>query len=313
MALFLKPIFHEKIWGGSRLRSFGYNIPSDNIGEVWGISAHPNGSCEILNGPYQGQTLDQVWNEHRELFGDFPSKDFPLMTKIVDAKKALSVHVHPDDAYAYENEAGQYGKSECWYIVDAEKDAEIIYGLNIDTKENAIDKLNEAQYESSMFNKVKVKPGEFYFIPAGTIHSIGAGILVYETMQSSDVTYRVYDYDRENEAGLTRPLSQSKAKDVIEVSNESINISTDTEIVENHKRIQLVSNDFFTMVKWEISGTLNYMKPREFVLVSVLKGQGQVIVDGEVYTLNKGQNFILTSEDLDTIFEGDYELIVSYL
>lgn len=312
MPLFLKPIFHEKIWGGNRLKELGYDLPSDCIGEAWGISAHPNGKCEVLNGPYQGQTLDQVWNEHRELFGDFPSKEFPLMTKIVDAKEALSVHVHPDDAYAYEKENGQYGKSECWYIIDAKEDSEIIYGLSAETKELAIDKLNVGEY-NGLFNKVKVKPGEFYFIPAGTIHSIGAGILVYETMQSSDVTYRVYDFDREYDSGHKRELDQGKAKDVIEIANENINIATDTEIIENHKRTQLVSNDFFTIVKWQISGTLNYMKPREFVLVSVLKGEGQVIIDGEVYDLNHGQNFILTSDDLDTIFEGDYELIVSYL
>ncbi|MDW4305435.1 class I mannose-6-phosphate isomerase [Staphylococcus saprophyticus] len=312
MPLFLKPIFHEKIWGGSRLKEFGYDLPSDYIGEVWGISAHPNGKCEILNEPYRGQTLDQVWDEHRELFGDFPSQEFPLMTKIVDARESLSVHVHPDDAYAYENENGQYGKSECWYIIDAEEDAEIIYGLNTQSKETAIDKIDEADYDS-LFNKVKVKAGEFYCIPAGTIHSIGAGVLVYETMQSSDVTYRVFDYDRAQDSGDKRELNQVKAKEVIEIANESINIPTDTEIIENHKRTQLVSNDFFTIVKWNISGTLNYMKPREFVLISVLKGEGQVIIDGEVFDLVQGQNFILTSDDLDTIFEGQYELIVSYL
>lgn len=312
MPLFLKPIFHEKIWGGSRLKEFGYDLPSDYIGEVWGISAHPNGKCEILNEPYRGQTLDQVWNEHRELFGDFPSQEFPLMTKIVDARESLSVHVHPDDAYAYENEHGQYGKSECWYIIDAEEDAEIIYGLNTQSKETAMNKIDEADYDS-LFNRVKVKPGEFYFIPAGTIHSIGAGVLVYETMQSSDVTYRVFDYDRAQDSGNKRELNQVKAKEVIEIANESINIPTDTEIIENHKRTQLVSNDFFTIVKWNISGTLNYMKPREFVLISVLKGEGQVIIDGEVFDLVQGQNFILTSDDLDTIFEGQYELIVSYL
>ena len=312
MPLFLKPVFHEKIWGGNRLKDYGYDLPSDYVGEVWGISAHPNGKCEILNGPYQGQTLDQVWSEHRELFGDFPSQEFPLMTKIVDAREALSVHVHPDDAYAYENEKGQYGKSECWYIIDAEEGSEIIYGLNTESKDLAIDKIDEEDYEA-LLNKVKVKPGEFYFIPAGTIHSIGEGILVYETMQSSDVTYRVYDYERAYDTGDKRVLNKDKAKDVIELSNDNINIPTDTEIIENHKRTQLVSSDFFTIVKWKISGTLNYMKPREFVLVSVLKGEGQVIIDGEVYTLDQGQNFILTSDDLDTIFEGDYELIVSYL
>lgn len=312
MPLFLKPVLHEKIWGGTKLKELGYDLPTNNIGEAWGISAHPNGRCEVMNGPYKGQTLDKVWHDHRELFGDFPSQEFPLMTKIIDAKEALSIHVHPDDAYAYEHENGQYGKSECWYIIDAEEGAEIIYGTNADSKKNAMAQIDDANYDQ-LFNRVKVQPGEFYFIPAGTIHSIGAGVLVYETMQSSDVTYRVYDFDREKETNDRRSLNQEKAKAVVEVTQENINIATDTEIIENHKRIQLVSNDFFTMVKWEISGTLNYMKPREFVLVSILKGSGQVIIDGDVYNVTQGQNFILTSDDLDTIFEGDYELIISYL
>ena len=312
MPLFLKPVLHEKIWGGTKLKELGYDLPTNNIGEAWGISAHPNGRCEVMNGPYKGQTLDKVWHDHRELFGDFPSQEFPLMTKIIDAKEALSIHVHPDDAYAYEHENGQYGKSECWYIIDAEEGAEIIYGTNADSKKNAMAQIDDANYDQ-LFNRVKVQPGEFYFIPAGTIHSIGAGVLVYETMQSSDVTYRVYDFDREKETNDRRSLNQEKAKAVVEVTQENINIATDTEIIENHKRIQLVSNDFFTMVKWEISGTLNYIKPREFVLVSILKGAGQVIIDGDVYNVTQGQNFILTSDDLDTIFEGDYELIISYL
>src|SRR5699024_1054765 len=120
-------------------------------------------------------------------------------------------------------------------------------------------------------------------------------------------------FDREEAAHDRRGLNQAKAKEVIEVTQENINIATDTEIVENHKRIQLVSNDFFTMVKWEISGTLNYMKTREFVLVSVLKCSEQVIIDSVIYEVTQGQNLILNSDYLDTIFEGNYELIISYL
>ncbi|SUL37377.1 mannose-6-phosphate isomerase [Staphylococcus aureus] len=105
--------FKTKLWGGQRLSEFGYQLDNDTTGECWCVSAHPNGTSEIINGPYQGQTLDRIWSEHRELFGDFPSKDFPLLTKIVDARESLSIHVHPDNSYAYEHENGQYGKSEC--------------------------------------------------------------------------------------------------------------------------------------------------------------------------------------------------------
>lgn len=310
MPLFLKPIFFEKIWGGNKLNQFNYDIPSEQTGECWGISAHPNGKNMIENGQYAGQTLDQVWNEHRELFGDFPSKDFPLLCKIVDARHPLSIHVHPDDSYAYEFENGQYGKSECWYIIDAEEDAEIILGTSADSKETFENKIKE-EAVLDVVERIKVKPGEFYFIPAGMLHSIGSGVLVYETMQSSDISYRVYDYERNRTDGSS--LEVKKALDVIQFTANAPAIVPETTIVENHKRIQIVSNDFFTMVKWEISGTLNYMKPREFCLISVLEGRGQVITDGEIFKLEKGSNFILTSEDLDSVFEGEFTLIISYI
>lgn len=310
MPLFLKPIFFEKIWGGNKLNQFNYDIPSEQTGECWGISAHPNGKNMIENGQYAGQTLDQVWNDHRELFGDFPSKDFPLLCKIVDARHPLSIHVHPDDSYAYEFENGQYGKSECWYIIDAEEDAEIILGTSADSKETFENKIKEDAVLDAV-ERIKVKPGEFYFIPAGMLHSIGSGVLVYETMQSSDISYRVYDYERNRTDGSS--LEVSKALDVIQFTANAPTIVPETTIVENHKCSQIVSNDFFTMVKWEISGTLNYMKPREFCLISVLEGRGQVITDGEIFKLEKGSNFILTSEDLDSVFEGEFTLIISYI
>ncbi|MGX0036946.1 mannose-6-phosphate isomerase [Staphylococcus auricularis] len=311
MPLFLKPVLHEKVWGGRRLEDFGYRLPNDHIGEAWAISAHPNGKCEIVNGPYAGHTLDQVWEDHRELFGDFPSKDFPLLVKMVDVQSPQSIQVHPDDAYAYENENGQYGKSESWYIIDAEPGAEIVYGVTSEDRDEAIDKIKQDDYEA-VLNRVTVTPGEFYFIPAGTIHSIGAGVIAYETMQSSDVSYRIYDHDRDAE-GLGRELNKEKALDVIETNQSLTAATTDVEFVENHKRTKLIANDFFSMVKWEISGTLNYMKPREFVLISVIDGGGEVVVDGEIYKVAKGSNFILTSHDLDTVFEGDFILLVSFL
>ncbi len=311
MPLFLKPIFHEKVWGGSKLKTFGYNIPNERIGECWGISAHPNGKSEIENGHYAGQTLDQVWREHRELFGEFPSKDFPLMAKIVDANAPLSIHVHPDDSYAYENENGQYGKSECWYIIEADDNAEITIGTHAQSREEFENQLKDGSFEKYL-RTVKVQPGDFYFVPAGTVHSIGAGILAYEVMQSSDISYRIYDYQRKLR-NKKRELSVSKALDVMDYSNELPNIAPQNEVIENHNCTHIVSSDFFTMVKWEITGTLNYMKPREFCLISILEGKGKIIVDGDIFELEKGTNFVLTSEDLDSVFEGDFTLIISYI
>ena len=312
MPLFLKPIFLDKVWGSDNLRQFGYQLPNNHIGECWWISAHPDGNSVIENGIFAGQTLDQVWNNHREIFGDFPSKDFPLMAKIVDAAAPLSIHVHPDDSYAYEHEEGQYGKSECWYIIEADEGAKITIGTYAKSRDEFEEQLEQGTFENYL-RTIQVQPGDFYFIPAGTIHSIGAGIMAYEVMQSSDISYRIYDYHRKTDNSEERELNIDKALDVINYSNELPNISPQNELIENHNCTHIVSSDFFTMVKWDISGTLNYMKPREFCLVSVLDGQGKLIVDGDIYDISKGSNFVLTSEDLDSVFEGDFKLIISYI
>ena len=131
-------------------------------------------------------------------------------------------------------------------------------------------------------------------------------------MQSSDISYRVYDYDRKVENG-EKILNIAKALDVMDYSSELPTIVPQNEVIESHNCTHIVSNDFFTIVKWEISGTLNYMKPREFCLISVLEGDGKIIIDGEIFEIHKGTNFVLTSEDLDSVFEGDFTLIISYI
>lgn len=312
MPLILKPVFQERLWGGTNLTQFGYDLPNDHIGEVWGISAHPHGANEILNGPYKGMTLDDVWAEHPKLFGEFPTKKFPLLTKILDATQKLSVQVHPDDTFAYEFENGEYGKTECWYILDAKPGAEIIYGTHAQTKEELETLLDTRRFDD-LFKRVPVKAGDFFFVPAGTVHGIGEGIMILETQQSSDTTYRIYDYDRRDQQGQLRPLHIEKSKSVIRYGDESPNVLPTTEVIETHKRTTFVQNHFFTVVKWDIDGTLNYMKPREFVLVSVLEGQGDLIADGEIYPIQKGSHFILTAEDLDNVFEGQLTLMISYV
>ena len=203
--LFLQSVMQEKIWGGTHLRDvFGYDIPSDHVGEYWAISAHPNGVSTIKNGRYAGQTLDVLYAEHRELFGNRQEPVFPLLTKILDANDWLSVQVHPDDAYGLEHE-GELGKTECWYIIAAEPGAEIIYGHNAKSKEELRQQIESKDWEN-LLTKVPVKAGDFFYVPSGTMHAIGAGIMVLETQQSSDTTYRVYDFDRKDDQGNLREL-----------------------------------------------------------------------------------------------------------
>ncbi len=189
--IFLQPVFKERIWGGRALaETFGYEIPYDKTGECWAISAHPHGQSVVRDGVYAGFTLGQLWEQHRELFGNVSGDRFPLLTKILDANADLSVQVHPDDAYARVHERGELGKTECWYIIDCEEGAELIYGHHAQSKEEFRAWVEQGAWDQ-LLRRVKIHPGDFFFVPSGTIHALGAGTLVLETQQSSDTTYRL--------------------------------------------------------------------------------------------------------------------------
>lgn len=311
MVLFLEPEFKERIWGGSGLKSFDYTIPSDHTGECWGISAHPNGPNTIKNGPHKGKTLDQVWKEDSALFGNPKENKFPLLTKILDANDKLSVQVHPNDDYALAHE-GEYGKTECWYILDAKENAEIIYGVNTNDNEELNRLIDEGAFES-LFKRVKVKPGEFYYVPAGTVHAIGEGIQILETQQSSDTTYRIYDYNRTDKEGNQRALHLEQSKAVIDLNNASPNTVPKDSTIQGQTYTEFVSNSFFTVSRWQILGELTYEKPQSYVLFSVIEGKGTINVNGAQYDLTKGNHFILTAEDIDIIITGELTLITSYV
>ena len=308
--LFLQSVMQEKIWGGTHLRDiFGYGIPSDHVGEYWAISAHPNGVSTIKNGRYAGQTLDVLYAEHRELFGNRQEPVFPLLTKILDANDWLSVQVHPDDAYGLEHE-GELGKTECWYIIAAEPGAEIIYGHNAKSKEELRQQIESKDWEN-LLTKVPVKAGDFFYVPSGTMHAIGAGIMVLETQQSSDTTYRVYDFDRKDDQGNLRELHLEKSIDVLTIG-EPANSRPVTTKVDDLKSMLLVASDFFAVHKWEISGKADFEKTADYSLFSVLDGQGSLLVDGQEYPIAKGSHFILPSDVQAWQIKGDLELIVSH-
>ena len=308
--LFLQSVMQEKIWGGTHLRDvFDYDIPSDHVGEYWAISAHPNGVSTIKNGRYAGQTLDVLYAEHRELFGNRQEPVFPLLTKILDANDWLSVQVHPDDAYGLEHE-GELGKTECWYIIAAEPGAEIIYGHNAKSKEELRQQIESKDWEN-LLTKVPVKAGDFFYVPSGTMHAIGAGIMVLETQQSSDTTYRVYDFDRKDDQGNLRELHLEKSIDVLNIG-EPANSRPVTTKVDDLKSTLLVASDFFAVYKWEISGKADFEKTADYGLFSVLDGQGSLLVDGQEYPIAKGSHFILPSDVQEWEIKGDLELIVSH-
>ncbi|KMY49970.1 mannose-6-phosphate isomerase, class I [Peribacillus loiseleuriae] len=310
--LFLKPIYKERIWGGTSLQiEFGYEIPSSKTGECWAISAHPNGPSLVENGPYAGKSLNVLWKEHPELFGNPKEEVFPLLTKILDANMDLSVQVHPDDSYAKTNENGELGKTECWYIIDCKDDADMIFGHNAKTKQELVEQFENGQW-NDLLRRVKIKPGDFFFVPSGTIHALCEGTLVLETQQSSDTTYRVYDYDRKDDNESLRELHLDKAIVVTTVPHQGVKDAPRVETKENVIITTFVESEFFTVYKWDVKGQASFAFNDKYLLLSVINGEGMLVYQHEKYPLKKGTHFIIPVGFGEFSLEGNYQLIVSH-
>lgn len=304
--LFLEPVFKERIWGGKKLNtSFGYELPFEKTGECWAISAHPNGSSIIKNGRFKGRTLKDLYEKDRELFNHLASPRFPLLTKILDANDDLSVQVHPSDIYALANE-NDLGKTECWVVLEAEPGAKIIYGHTAQTKEELKKMIDDHHFKDLLIEK-EVHAGDFIYVPSGTIHALGKGLLILETQQSSDTTYRVYDYDRLDDNGNRRDLHIEKSILVSTVPHTDQTPQPKKLHYKDSVITRYVSNEFFTVERWSVSGELN-LKSNHFKLISVIDGKG--MLNGE--KLVKGDHLIITGEVYDLNLEGKMELIVSW-
>lgn len=311
--MFLKPYFQEKIWGGNRLATeFGYQIPSDHTGECWAISAHPHGPATVENGKYQGLTLDQVWKDHREVFGNANGDVFPLLTKILDAKIDLSVQVHPDNAYAAKHEH-ELGKTECWYVIKADEGAMMYYGHNAKTREEFAAMIQKGEWDK-LLRKVPVHAGDFLYVPSGTVHAVGKGIMVLETQQSSDTTYRMYDFDRiDASTGKKRALHIQQSIDCAMIPHH------DPQLNQKHYQIgdvavtQFVATQFFAVYEWKINGGQGTFNRGQapYTLGSVLDGEGQIEVDGTKYDLKKGMHFILPFNVKQWTLYGKMQIIAS--
>lgn len=309
--IFLEPVFQERIWGGTKLKElFQYDIPSEHTGECWAISAHPNGQSIVSSGAYQGLKLGELWSQHPELFRS-SSSVFPLLTKLLDASDDLSVQVHPDDEYAGKHENGELGKTECWYIVDAEPGAEIIYGIEATTKEELVRMIREGEWDQ-LLTKVPVKAGDFFYVPSGTVHALGKGIVVLETQQSSDTTYRVYDYDRRDAQGNLRDLHLEKAIDVTTVPQSYVPVSYTVSEEESLKKTSFVSNSFFTVEKWEVSGQAKAAEQAKYTLFSVIEGSGELRHQDSSYPLKKGTHFIAPVDFGAFTLSGELTMIVAH-
>lgn len=210
--LCLSGIYKTPIWGGTKLiQEFGKRSPAATLGESWELSTRPTEQSTVQNGALAGSSI----TEALAALGYSSPSGFPLLVKLIDAADRLSVQVHPDDAYAKQYENGESGKSELWYIVAAAPSAEILYGMQGSPSRQDLATAIKRERLEPLLHRQPVHAGESYFIPAGMLHAIGSGILIAEIQQSSDLTYRMYDYGRRDQAGHLRPLHIEKALDVV--------------------------------------------------------------------------------------------------
>lgn len=315
--LLLKPVFKDYIWGGNRLKSeFGFETAEKNIAEAWVLSCHKNGESEIENGEYKGKKLSEVLKKWGIITADSFNGQmpyFPLLIKLIDAKEKLSVQVHPNDEYAFLNEK-EFGKTEMWYIIDAEPNAEIIYGFKKDiTKEEIKSHILNGTL-TDVCNYVPVKKGDAVIIPAGTLHAIGKGILIAEVQQNSNTTYRVFDYGRTDVNGNLRELHIGKALDVVntekseELSVEAYEYSEHNGMLER----ELAKCKYFTVKLLNLDGTVNITPEHNFASVLVLNGNLQIHYGDNVLNVKKGHNIFIPG-GITVEFNGNAELLYSYV
>jgi mannose-6-phosphate isomerase len=302
--LFLQGKFVEKIWGGDGLKEFGYKIPSEKIGEYRAISAMEGLSSKVLNGTFKGLGLDKIYKENRELFGKETEETFPLLVKLIDAKEDLSIQVHPDDLMAEEEENSR-GKTECRYILN-ENPSSIVYGLNTDDKNKAIDLIDQKKWEE-LLKVIPAKKDDFFYVPAGKVHAIKKGCLILEIQQASDITYRLYDYDRKDDQGQKRELHLEKSKKAIKT--EPVTNEVTTKDLKGYKLTKLIENKYFEVKKYEVEKEAELSKNEGYLLEAVIEGAGKLIIENEEYPIKKGDFFVLTSFAKDYKFQGRLKII----
>jgi len=314
------PILKDKIWGGTKLKSlFDKAAQTDKLGESWELSGYEGDESVVTNGLLAGNNLAELIEIYMgELVGDTIydqfGLSFPLLFKLIDANENLSIQVHPGDEVAAERH-NSYGKTEMWYVVEADPDGKLIIGFKEDcSKDDYLDALDNDKVED-LLQKVPVKKGDVFFIPAGLVHAIGKGVVVAEIQQSSDITYRIYDYKRTDDQGNERELHTEQALDVINFG-ASKQPKTIYQPLLN-EITPLVNCDYFTtnMLKFDHAVTRNYATLDSFVAYMCLEGDFVIDFAGEKTIVNKGDTVLIPAsiDELGLIPEGNVTLLEVYV
>lgn len=316
----LVPAAKDYLWGGNRLNDdFSLNIPLFPLAEAWVCSTHPDGPSLISNQDY---SLSELLGEHPELLGTHPlmltggKAELPILIKLIDAKQNLSVQVHPDDEYALRNE-GQLGKTEVWYILDAHPDSELIYGFRNDITPDEVRSAISNGTISDYLNHVPVHKNDLFYIEAGTVHAIGAGALIAEIQENSNVTYRLYDYDRVDKNGNRRPLHIDKALSVANLRS-SISPRQPMRVLKYHNgcAIELLSRCRYFQVErmllnTEVHRELVPFRSEEnsFHVLLCVSGCGSITASDISMNFFKGDCIFIPADSVNLKLHGKAQLL----
>lgn len=310
----LLPAFKDYLWGGERLKTdFHKKTSVTPLAESWELSCHPAGESTVENGPLAGRPLSAVLQQNPGWTGSAIPADaeFPLLIKFIDAKDNLSVQVHPDDAYARRTEHSA-GKTEMWVIVDCEEGAELIYGFRRPVTREEFRRRIEDGTLLEIVNRVPVHKGDVFFIEATTLHAIGKGILIAEIQQSSNITYRVFDYNRRDKDGHTRPLHIDQA---LAVTSLTVPAGTgrpqgEPERLGGSVRTLLQSCRYFTVYRLEVETEAAVaVDHRRFVHLLCLDGEGELQCGAHRLAVRKGDSVFLPAGSGETVLRGRMTLL----
>ena len=317
-----EPLLKQTIWGGDKIIPFKHlDSKLENVGESWEISGVKDSETIVANGPYKGLTLNQlvaelkdqlVGKENYERFGN----EFPLLIKFIDARQNLSIQVHPDDETAHRH-GKERGKTEMWYCVDVQKcksaHSYLYNGLKMRITPDTYKEMVEKDTITEALARYEVFEGDVFFIPAGRIHAIGAGCFVLEIQQTSDVTYHIYDYKRQDKNGNYRELHT-------ELAAESIDYSVLPTYRTNYVRVkdksmELVSCPYFTTALYDLTEpmTLDYSGLDSFVILMAVKGAGTIMADGEKMAFQTGDTVLLPATTTEVKVEGEVKFLETYV
>ena len=313
-----EPLLKQTLWGGDKIIPFKHlNTKMEQVGESWEISGVKDNETIVANGPEKGKTLNQlvreqkgklVGNENYERFGN----EFPLLIKFIDARQDLSIQVHPTDEVAH-RQGKSRGKTEMWYALDSDTGAQLYNGLKQQITPEQYKAMVENDTITNALARYEVHEGDVFFIPAGRIHAIGAGCFVAEIQQTSDVTYRIYDFKRKDKNGNYRELHTKEAAESIDYTVLP-NYRAEYKPTQNES-VQLISCPHFTTAVYDLTEpmTLDYSELDSFVILIAVKGEGRLICNGEEMPFQMGDTVLFPATTNEIRVEGDVKFLETYV